>query len=78
MAKKEKYIEDLGNGWVKVLGGSTTYKTSAIKREGFEFFKKNFTGKITTDIVKTYELITGEVVGKEPVKPKTPKAKSKK
>ena len=68
--KKDKYIEDLGNGFVKILGGKTTYNKEYFKDVDFEAFKKMFLGKITTDITRTYELLTGKKASVKPVSPR--------
>ena len=68
--KKDKYIEDLGNGWVKILGGETKYNKAFFANVEFAIFKKMFAGKIQTDITRTFELLTGK---KASVKPPSPR-----
>ena len=77
MAKKDKYVEDQGDGFVKILGGVTTYKLSFWRSEDpqatWEFFKESLQGKIETDLVQTWKLLTGKDVPKDKPKRETPK-----
>jgi hypothetical protein len=65
-----KYIEQLDNGMIKILGGKTSYKKEAFAAMGFEDFKALYQGKIDTDLVKTYELLTGKKATKKKPSPR--------
>lgn len=58
MAKKE-YIEELGNGWIRVLKGLTKFNAAGVARQDFAWFKSKFAGnpEMTTDVVQTHKLI---------------------
>lgn len=67
-----KYVENLEGGFVRILGGSTTFKKSAFAEWTFEKFKGKYQGKIDTDLKRTYELLTGK---KASVKKASPRKK---
>lgn len=71
-----KYVEQLDGGHVRILGGKTTYKKAAFADKSFEEFKAIFQGKIETDLVRTYELLTGKKASKKKPSPRKKRSSS--